>query len=408
MKGDAGRDVRRDTDRGRFIAHLAGAWTVYAKELVDALRDRRTLLTVLLSSVAIGPLVLVLISSLVGGIEKRAEARSVVVHGIEHAPTLANYLARQTYTVHPAAPDYERQLRKSRLGDPVLVVGPGFEEALRAGEAPLVEVVSATSNQRAMSGVGVALRLLRGFNQEQAVLRLALRGVAPALLEAIRVEERDLADAATRASQLAVMVPFFVLMAMLYGALNAALDTTAGERERGSLEPLLMTPVARAALVLGKWGAVASVAMLIAALSCLSFLPGQWLLRSEALAALFRFGLREAAWFVVLLLPLAGALSALLMALAIRCKSFKEAQANATVLLLVVSLLPLVAVFNQEGEAPWHLWLPALAQTTLMGRLLKGEALPLADLVVPALVCAAVAVLSLGYVARLLRTAAVK
>jgi sodium transport system permease protein len=384
------------------------AATVYVKELIDALRDRRTLLAVLLSSVAMGPLVLVLISTLVGGIEQRAEARNVLVQGIEHAPTLVNYLARQTYTVRAAPADYEEQLRKNRLGDPVLVVAADFEAALRAGDAPLVEVVSAASNQRAASGVGAVWRLLRAFNQEQAVLRLALRGVAPGLLEAVRVEERDLADAATRATQLATMVPFFVLMAMLYGALNAALDTTAGERERGSLEPLLMTPVARWSLVLGKWGAVATVAMLIAVLSCLSFLPGQWLLRSEALAAMFRFGVREAAWFVALLLPLAGALSALLMAIAIRCRTFKEAQANATIVLLVISLLPLVTVFNQEGEAPWHLWLPALAQTTLMARVLKGEVLTGADLAGPVAVCAVLAVLSLGYVARLLRQAAVK
>ena len=391
-----------------LFANLGGAWSVYLKELVDALRDRRTLLTVLLSSVAVGPLVLVLVSSLVGGIEKRAEARSVVVQGIEHAPSLANYLARQTYSVQPAPADYEEQLRRSTLGEPVIVVPVDFEMALRSGEAPLVEVVSAASNQRASTGVGAVLRLLRGFNREQVVLRLALRGVAPALLEVVRIEERDLASAATRAAQLATMVPFFVLMAMLYGALNAALDTTAGERERGSLEPLLMTPVSRAALVLGKWGAVASVAMLIAVLSCLSFLPGQWLLRSEALSAMFRFGAHEALWFVALLLPLAGALSALLMAIAIRCKSFKEAQANATVLLLVVSLLPLVTVFNQEGEAPWHLWVPALAQSTLMGRVLKGDALPAPDLWLPLMMCVALAVASLAYVARMLRQAAIK
>ena len=391
-----------------ITTHFGGAWIVYLKELVDALRDRRTLLTVLLSSVAVGPLVLVLISTLVSGIEKRAEARSVVVQGIEHAPTLANFLARQTYSVVTAPADYEEQLRKSRLGDPVLVVPADFESALQAGEAPLVEVVSAASNQRASTGVGAVLRLLRGFNQEQATLRIALRGVTPALLEVVRVEERDLASAATRAAQLATMVPFFVLIAMLYGALNAALDTTAGERERGSLEPLLMTPASRMALVLGKWGAVASVAMLIALLSCLSFLPGQWLLRSEALAAMFRFGVVEAAWFVLLLLPLAGALSALLMAIAIRCKSFKEAQANATVLLLGVSLLPLLTVFNQEGEAPWHLWVPALAQSTLMSRVLRGEALPWPDLALPVLACAAVVVLSLAYVVRLLRQAALK
>jgi sodium transport system permease protein len=387
---------------------MAGAWTVYCKELVDALRDRRTLLMVLLSSVAVGPLVLVLVSQLVSGMEKRAEARVVVVQGMEHAPTLANYMARQTFTVTPAPDNFEQKLRDSKLADPVLVVPADFEALLARGEVPVVELMSSAGNQRAQSGSGRVLRLLRGFNQEQATLRLAVRGISPAALEAMQVEERDLANPATRAAQLATMVPFFVLMAVLYGALNAALDTTAGERERGSLEPLLMNPAPKMALVLGKWGAVASVGMLIAVLSCLSFLPGQWLLRSETLAALFQFGLREALLFIAVLLPLAGALSALLMAIAIRCKSFKEAQANATVVILGVSLLPLVTVFNQEGTAPWHLWVPALAQSTLMGRVLKGEALVAGDVLTSVAVCAVLVVVALAYVTRTLRSAALR
>ena len=169
-----------------------------------------------------------------------------------------------------------------------------------------------------------------------------------------------------------------------------------------------MNPAPRAALVLGKWGAVASVGMLIAVLSCLSFLPGQWLLRSEALAAMFRFGIFEALAFIALLLPLAGALSALLMAIAIRCKTFKEAQANATVVMLSVSLLPLVSLFNQEGTKPWHLWLPALAQTTLMGRVLKGETLAWMDVLPSVGVCVVMAVLAIAFVSRTLRSAALK
>jgi sodium transport system permease protein len=384
------------------------AWTVYLKELLDALRDRRTLFVVLLSSVAMGPLVLVLVSSLVAGIEKRAEARVIVVQGIAQAPTLRNYLERQTYTVREAPADYEQQLKDSKLGDPVLVLPATFEAELAAGETPVVELVSSAGNQRSQTGSRPILRLLNGFNQEQGALRLALRGVAASLLQPMQVEERDLADPASRAAQLGTMVPYFVLMAVLYGALNAALDTTAGERERGSLEPLLMNPASRLSLVLGKWGAVASVGMLIAVLSCLSFLPGQWLLRSEALAAMFRFGIGEALAFIALLLPLAAALSALLMAIAIRCKTFKEAQANATVVMLGVSLLPLVTILNQEGTAPWHLWLPALAQTTLMARVLKGEPLPWLDVAPSAAVCALLTVLSLAFVVRTLRSAALK
>jgi len=387
---------------------IGAAWTVLRKELRDALRDRRTLLTIVLSSVAVGPLVLVLLSTLVAGMEQRAESREIVVAGIEHAPTLRNYLERQTYRIRPAPEQFEQQLQSKRLGEPVLVIPEAFEADLVRGESPNVELVLSSANPRAQAGAARLARLLQGFAQEQAMLRLAWRGVAPASLQAIEVDERDLASPAARAAQWATLVPFFMLMAVLYGALHAALDTTAGERERGSLEPLLMNPVSPAALVLGKWGAVAAVAMLIALLSCASFLPGQWLLRSETLAAMFRFGIGEGAMFLALLLPLAGALSALLMAIAIRCRSVKEAQANATALVLVVSLLPLLTLFNQEGEAPWHLGVPALAQITLMGRVLKGEPIAPWELALPLGVSALLVALCLAFVARSLRAASLK
>jgi sodium transport system permease protein len=384
------------------------AWIVFSKELLDALRDRRTLLVVLLSSVAVGPVVLIALSALVAGIEQRAEERSVVVAGIEHAPTLRNFLERQTYRISAAPADYEAQLVSQQLGEPVLVIAEDFEQELARGQAPLVELVSSSSNQRANQSAGRLVRLLRGFSQEQAVLRLAWRGVAPATLEVIDVQERDLANPQSRAAQLTGLLPFFIMMAVLYGALNAALDTTAGERERGSLEPLLMTPAARGALVLGKWGAVAAVGMLIALLSCLSFLPAQAFLRSETLAAMFQFGWREAALFLALLAPLAAALSAVMMAIAIRCKSFKEAQANNTVVILAVSLLPMVTLFSQGAEARWHLWTPALGQITLMNRVLKGQALTAADVLLPLAVCGVVAALCVAYIARQLRAAALR
>jgi sodium transport system permease protein len=387
---------------------LAPVAIVLRKELMDALRDRRTLLTVLLSSVLMGPLILVAISSLVASLESRAEQREVYVAGLANAPTLRNFLERQTYTVKEAPADYEAELRKARFTDPVVVVPADFEATLVRGESPVVEIVSDSANQRSEASTGRIERLLGGFSRERVVLALALRGVAVQVLEPIEVEERDLASTQTRATRITGMLPYFVMMAVLYGALNAALDTTAGERERGSLEPLLMNPAERWAIVLGKWAAVASVSMLIAVLSSLSFLPGQWVLRSDTLAALFQYGWHEAVLFLVVLLPFAAALSAVLMAVAIRCKTFKEAQASATVVLLATSLLPLVNVFNLGSEAPWHLWVPALAQNTLMTRVLKGEAFGVAEIVIPLLVCAVLTVSGVWFVARMLRHAALK
>lgn len=383
-------------------------WSVYRKELMDALRDRRTLALVLLSAVLLGPAVLIALSSLLASFEAQAERRVVVVAGIEHAPGLKNFFERQSFSVTPAPADYEAQLRRSKLSDAVLVVPERFEADLLAGEQPAIEVVSDSGNRQSQASAGRAAQLLNAYSRERGRLSLLMRGVSPELLQPLQVEERDLASTQARAAQLTGMLPFFVIMAVLYGALNAALDTTAGERERASLEPLLMTPAPRVALVLGKWGAVATLAMLIAVLSCLGFLPAQWLLRSESLQAMFQFGLREALKFAVVLLPFAAALSAVLMAVAIRCRTFKEAQASSTIVVLGVSLLPLVTTFNQSGEAPWHLWVPALAQHTLMTKVLKAESVGLEQYLVPVVACVVLTALGVWFVARRLRGAAVR
>ena len=389
----------------RSIAAIA---IVLRKELRDALRDRRTLLTVLVSAVLMGPLVLLAISGLVASLEARAEQREVVVSGIAHAPTLRNYIERQTYIVRDAPLDFEAQLRRATLHDPVVVIPADFEAALVRGDVPVVEIVSDSANQRAEASTARIERLLGGFSRERALLSLALRGVSAQVLEPIEVEDRDLASTQTRATRITGMLPYFVMMAVLYGALNAALDTTAGERERGSLEPLLMNSTERWALVAGKWGAVVCVSVLIAVLSCFSFLPGQWVLRSDTLQAMFQYGPREAGLFILLLLPLAAALAAVLMAVAIRSRTFKEAQASSTIVVLAVSLLPLVNVFDLGGEAPWHLWTPALAQNTLMTRVLKGEALDAAQVLIPLGVCALLAAGGVWSVARQLHQAALK
>jgi sodium transport system permease protein len=382
--------------------------TIFRKEITDALRDRRTLLTVLFSSVLLGPLVLLAISALVASLESNAEQREVVVAGLDFAPTLKNYFERQTFTVQLAPVDFEAQLRSARLADAVVVVPKDFEAALQRGDAPIVEIVADSANQRSLASSGRTARLLGGFSRERATLNLAMRGVSPDVLEPVQVEERDLASTQTRATQLTGMLPFFVLMAVLAGALTAALDTTAGERERGSLEPLLMNPTERWALIFGKWGAVASVAMLIAVLSCLSFLPGQWLLRSDTLAAMFQYGPREVLLFLVVLLPFSAAVSALLMAVAIRCKTFKEAQASTTVVMLAASLLPLINVFSLGQEASWYLWVPALAQNLLMTRALKGEAFGAEQFAPPLIVCVLIAAAAVWFVAHTLRSAAVR
>jgi sodium transport system permease protein len=350
-------------------------------------------------------LLLLAMSALISSLEERAEKREVMTAGIEHAPTLRNYLERQTYTIKAAPPDYELRLRASTLLEPVLVVGPDFEQALAVGERPSVELVTDSSNQRASSGMPGLQRLLSGFNRERASLHLALRGVSTELLQSVSIEERDLASPQARATRITAIIPMFIIMAVLYGALTASLDSTAGERERGSLEPLLMNPVAHLALVLGKWFAVALLGMAVALIASLSFIPAQWLLRSDSLQAMFQFGMAEVVTFLLLQLPLAAGLGAVLMALAIRSKTYKEAQAGSGLVITLVGLAPMVSILNPSGDAPWYLWVPGLSQNTLMLLVLKGESLSFAKVFPGVLVGLVLMAVCLVYVARSMRMA---
>ncbi len=386
-------------------AMVRNFWIVLVKEVIDALRDRRTLLRLMVPAVLMGPLLLLALSGFISSLEERAEKRELMVAGIEHAPTLRNYLERQTYTIKTAPADYEARLRATQLLEPVLVIGKDFEQALLTGQQPTVELVSDSANQRASSGLGGLNRLLGGFNRERAMLNMALRGVATELLQPVLVEERDLASSQARATRITSIIPMFIIMAVLYGALTAALDSTAGERERGSLEPLLMNPVQHLALVLGKWGAVALLGLLVALLASLSFIPAQWLLRSDSLQAMFQFGWYEAFAFLLLQLPLAAGLGAVLMAFAIRSKTFKEAQAGSALVVTLVGLAPMVSMLNPGGDAAWYLWVPGLAQNTLMMLVLKGEALSFAQVMPGVLIGAALTVACLLFVARSMRGA---
>ncbi|MBH9552121.1 ABC transporter permease [Inhella gelatinilytica] len=389
----------------RPLSRWAQTAVVFFKEWRDALRDRRTLMRLAVPALLMGPLMLMLLSGLIAQFESQAAKRELMAVGLEHAPTLRNYVERQGYTVKDAPADYERKLRDSQLSQPVLVVPKSFEDDLAQGEAVHLEVVTDSANTRASAGAGAVAGLINGFGRERGALQLMLRGVPADLMQAVQLNERDLASPGARASRLTSMIPMFVIMAVLYGCLTAALDSTSGERERGSLEPLLMNPVPHLSLVIGKWAAVALLGGVVAALCATSFMPAQLLLKSDSLQAMFRFGWGEVTDFIAVLLPLCAALGALLMAVAIRTKTFKEAQASATLVMTMVSLAPMVSLMNPGGDAPWYFWVPGLGQNQLMMLVLKGEPMQLMQWLPTVVTAVVMSAVCLVYVARHMREA---
>jgi sodium transport system permease protein len=384
------------------------ALVIWLKEIKDALRDRKTLLIVLFTSVLMGPEMLISMSFLFAQAENSREQRVVHVVGADQGPVLTNFFQRQSFEVKAAPNDYQQLIKSGQFNSPVLVIPDGFNQAFVQADDAQVELVYSSTNRGAAAGAGQLRRLLSEFRREQAGYELALSGVAPVQLKVIDLIEKDLSGTQSNAAQFTSVLPMFILMAILYGALNAAVDTTAGERERGSLEPLLMNPANSLDVILGKWGAVAALAMLSAVLAVLSFFPAQWLIQTESLKAMFNFGWREAVGLLLVLIPFGAAASGLFMAISLRCKSFKEAYANNTALIIALSLAPLVTLFDQQPERPLYWWIPALGQQLAMNRVLRNETMTWDQLAIPALISVLLTLFSILYMERTLRKTVVQ
>lgn len=346
---------------------------IYKKEFKDIVRDWRALITVSLVSILAGPILLLMISNMLANFEARAERRIIVIHGIEHAPSLANHLARETTQIEQAPDDYEQALLEGRLLDPVLVIPADFEEKWQNGIPQTVNIYTNSSNARINAGVSRVKRWVGGLAGDVASINLALKGVAPSAHDTIGIEDIDLASAQAETAKVFGMLPYFLVLAALYGIWGSALDTTVGEKERGTLEPLLILPHPASTIVWGKWLAVWSVGAIITSIAVVSFIPAQAMMNSETLRAMFAYGWREAAICLLLLIPLCGLFSAILMTVGIYAKTSRQGQANATAVLLVSTFIPLLSQLNEQTQQTWHAYAPVVAQHFHIMAILKGE-----------------------------------
>ena len=383
---------------------MSTARVVFAKELKDALRDRRTWLIVLVTSILAGPLTLFLLSIFISSVEEGAAKREVYVANAQTGPTLINFLQRAGATVKDAPEDYAAQIKSGRLQNAVIVVPPHFEARLAAGETIRLQVMFDETATRAQPATRATLAAVRGFARELGVQRLLARGVSPQILAAVDVEEVNVASSQSRGAQLLFLVPWLALLGSVAGAISVAIDVTAGERERGSLEPLLMNPVATAALVLGKWAVVGLCSTAVVILTLIGFMTAMQFVRSENLSALMQFGGSEFALFVVMLLPFSAMIAALNMLAATYGRSHKEAQTYATYLAMLVNFTPIVPLFVSIRDAAWQLFVPAMAQQAVMMRSLRGETVSAVDILLPGAIALAITALALLAQARLLRS----
>ena len=372
---------------------------IVRKELVDTFRDRRSGTVTLLSSILAGPILLLLIFNLMAHQLDRARDLTLPVRGAEHAPAVIAFLERQEVTIAPAPADYENAVRRGDL-DVVLVVDDAFAGDVAQGKPGRVRLVYDRSRDRARPSIEQAETLLAAYNRLWGEQRLLLRGVATSVANPLRIESVDLATPQQSGALVLFLVAYYGLFAALMGGMAVALDTTAGERERQSLEPLLTTPARPLEIVVGKWLAVVAFDALVVTLTLAGFYLTLAFAPLPAVGVPFLFGTREFARFLVVLVPMVLMLPAVLLYVGSRARAYREAQANVSLLLFVVSLIPLVQLFMQRKEPPWLMFVPVSAQYSLLNTSLRGEAPPLAQLALSWLVPTLLVVVALGAIAR--------
>lgn len=353
---------------------LLGA--VLRKEVVDNVRDRRAVSMALFFPL-LGPLMMALVLVLVSRQVRTAEERPLPlpVAGREHAPHLVEYLESAGAEVVPAPADPEAAVR-SGDADVVLVIPPEFGERLREGRPAPVRLVLDDSRQSSRTAIERARRLLQGWSHRTGALRLMARGVHPAAAEALAVETVDLATPESRAAFLFAMLPYFLMMTLFLGGMYVAIDTTAGERERSSLEPLLLHPVPRSAVALAKVAATALFSAMALAETVVGFGLLPLAMPVERLGFSIRLGPGVLLRIYLLLLPLVLLVSAVMVVVSARARGYKAAQTSLSFLMLVPMIPGVFLALVPVKLARWMMLVPSLGEQLLVNRLVRGEPLP--------------------------------
>jgi sodium transport system permease protein len=348
---------------------------VFRKEVVDNLRDRRALMSSLVYPL-LGPVLLVVLLVVVSrSFSERAEKPlELPVAGAENAPNLVAFLEQNGSEVKAAPDDPEEAVKAGDL-DVVLVIPPGYGEDFTAGRPATVRLVLDDSRQSASVNVRRAQRLLEAYSNQTGRLRLVARGLNPQVVDALAIERVDMATPQSQAANILGMAPYFIILSIFLGGMYLAIDSTAGERERGSLEPLLINPASRRQIVHGKYLATVLFTVVALAMTLIGFIALFNLFPLESYLGL-RFRLSGSALVAIffIALPITLLAAALQMIIASFTRSFKEAQTYLSLLPLLPALPGIFLALLPVKTQLWMMLIPTFGQQLLMNHLLRGEA----------------------------------
>ena len=353
--------------------------TVFFKELLDNVRDRRTLASALIMGPIFGPVMFAVVinMSIDRALDDAESVMKLPVIGQEHAPNVMRFLESRNIDIvaGPEDADGAAEAVKTGLHDVVLVVPENFGEQLADTIPARVELYSDEANSQGEKEARRARSALRAYNRQLAGIRLSARGVNPLLLRPINIDEVDVSTPSGRSAMLLGMMSYFFIFALLMGGMYLAIDTTAGERERGSLEPLLSLPVTRGQLILGKIMATCVFMAASLILSLLSFYVVLEFMPLEQLGMTPNFGLPVVAAAFFLLLPFILLGASLMTLVASFTKSYKEAQTWLSVVLIAPTLPILVVSILTLRPKLEFMFVPSLSQHLILVDMVKNEPL---------------------------------
>ncbi len=359
-------------------------WAVFRKEMLDSFRDRRSLMSLLLFPLMGPVLVSLLLTHAVDRVAGTDDIELPVV-GKDHAPALVAFLEEKGIKV-VAPPKHIESAVREREVDMVLVIDEDFAKHFREGRPATLQLVIDASRDDARATVNRVTELLQTHARTVGALRLLAHGVSPELSHPLRIDRVDLSTAQKRAAVFLNIIPMFVLLAAFVGGMYTATDATAGERERGSLEPLLITPATRRGLVIGKWLA----AVVFASLSVMFTLACSLIALSRV--PVHRLGMSlalnpaDVAGVLLATIPLTLFVCGLQMLVACFARSFKEAQTYLSLMMLVPMLPAILLMVEPIKSASWMMAIPVLAQQVLLSDMIRGEALQPAGFVLAAVI----------------------
>ncbi len=385
---------------------MTGLGVVFRKEFVDSLRERRSVAMALVFGPLLGPIMFVVLMSYAVNLQVDESEQSIdvpVVGGGNAANLMAHLYRRQIDVDHDGFPDVAALRDAVRTGDVDvgLVVDPGFGEALRAGDPARLWIVADTANNSARPSVARLRSALLEYGSGIGMHRLALRGIDPGLARPVAVLTDDVSTPSGRAVLLLGMMTYFLLFSTLLGGTQVAIDTTAGERERGSLEPLLALAVSRSELVWGKIGVTFVFMAVSLAICILSFAIAVRFLPLTKIGMTANLTPWVCMGIYISMLPFAALGAGVMTIVASYTKSFREAQTYTSIAMVVPPLPIILVVLNPVQPSTMLMLVPSLSQHLLVTELVKGEPVEPLHLAVSAATTVAVGVAcALGTVRR--------